>query len=56
MMVPRIGGTKLERVMGIDFTLVLWDKRKQWPLPGRCRRVLGGPVLAAYGQRSMSAF
>ena len=32
--------------MGIEPTLVVWDKRKQWPLPGSCRGVLEGPLLA----------
>jgi hypothetical protein len=36
----------VERVMGIERTLVVWDKRKQWPLPGSCRCVLEGPLLA----------
>jgi hypothetical protein len=38
---------ELERVMGVEPTLVAWDKRKQWPLPGSCRCVLEGPLLAA---------
>ena len=31
---------------GIEPTLVVWDKRKEWPLPRRCRCVLEGPLLA----------
>jgi len=31
--------------MGIERTLVVWDKRKQWPLPGSCRCVLEGLLL-----------
>ncbi len=37
---------EVERVMGIEPMLVDWDKRKQWPLPGSCRCVLEGPLLA----------
>ncbi len=37
---------EVERVMGIEPTLVVLDKRKQWPLPGSCRCVLKGPLLA----------
>jgi hypothetical protein len=32
--------------MGIEPTLVVWDKPKRWPLPGSCRGVLEGLLLA----------
>jgi hypothetical protein len=45
---------RLERVMGIETTLVIWDKRKQWPLSRSCRCVLKGPLLADYGRIAAS--
>jgi hypothetical protein len=32
--------------MGIEPMLVVWDKRKEWPLPGSCRCILEGPLVA----------
>ena len=37
---------KVERVTGIEPTLVVWDKLKECPLPRRCRCVLEGPLVA----------
>jgi hypothetical protein len=41
--------------MGIEPSLAVWDKRKQGPLPGRCRCVLGGPLLAERTRSRTSA-
>jgi len=41
-------GRKVERVMGIEPTLLVWDTRKEWPLPGIGRRSLNDcfwPIL-----------
>ena len=43
-------GRKVERVMGIEPTLLVWDTRKEWPLPGIGRRSLNDcfwPILRA---------
>jgi hypothetical protein len=42
----QVAATELVRVMGIKPTLVVWAKRKQWPLPGSSRCVHEGPLLA----------
>ena len=40
---------------GIEPTLVVRDKRKEWPLPRRCRCVLEGPLVADFTLSRMSA-
>jgi hypothetical protein len=46
-------GREVERVMGIEPTLVVWDTRKEWPLPGRSR-VREGPLVSVLTQSRMS--
>jgi len=37
---------KMERVMCIEPTLVVWQNRRQWPLPESLRCATEGPLLA----------
>jgi len=49
-------GQKLGRVMPIEPMLEVWNKRKEWPLPGSCRCVLEGPLLADSTRSRTSAY
>ena len=52
---PDRASKEVERVTGIEPTLAVWDKRTQWPLPGSCRCVLEGLLLADFTRTRVSA-
>jgi hypothetical protein len=47
---------KVERAMGIEPMLVVWDTNKEWPLTGKRSRDLEGPFVADFTRTPVSAF